>query len=117
MGDDDRLWTAIAEPSRRRLLDALLERGDATATELAHGLPITRQAVTKHLAVLEEVGLIEGRRQGREVRYTVLVARVDAAAAAMGRVAGMWDARLARIKRIAETVHAAQLAASEEPHG
>jgi DNA-binding transcriptional ArsR family regulator len=101
---DDALWAAVADPTRRRVLDALLERGEATTTALALGLPVTRQAVAKHLAVLNRVGLVAGRRRGREVRYTVRPERLDHAAEAMARVAAQWDRRLARIKHLAESV-------------
>jgi DNA-binding transcriptional ArsR family regulator len=100
--EEDELWAAIAEPMRRRLLDVLLERGEATATELAEQLPVTRQAVAKHLAVLERAGLVAGDRRGRELRYTVRPARLDDATDAMARVASRWDRRLERIKRLAE---------------
>ncbi len=73
---------------------------------LASGLPVTRQAVAKHLVVLNRVGLVAGRRRGREVRYAVRPERMDDAAEAMARVAAQWDARLARIKRLAEAVQA-----------
>jgi DNA-binding transcriptional ArsR family regulator len=105
---DEELWAAVAEPGRRRLLDVLLARGEATATTLASELPITRQAVTKHLAVLERVGLVEARRHGREVRYTVRPERLDAAAKAMAQVAARWDGRLRAIKRLAESAHREQ---------
>ena len=100
--EEDELWAAIAEPMRRRLLDVLLERGEATATELAEQLPVTRQAVAKQLAVLERAGLVAGDRRGRELRYTVRPARLDDATDAMARVASRWDRRLERIKRLAE---------------
>jgi DNA-binding transcriptional ArsR family regulator len=103
---EDALWAAVADPTRRRVLDALLERGEATTTTLAEGLPVTRQAVAKHLAVLNRVGLVAGRRRGREVRYVVRPERLDDAAEAMARVAAQWDRRLARIKRLAESVQA-----------
>jgi ArsR family transcriptional regulator, cadmium/lead-responsive transcriptional repressor len=98
----DELWSAVADPTRRRVLDAILARGEASATVVAGELPVTRQAVVKHLAVLDRAGLVEGRRQGREVRYTVRPRRLDAAARSMASVAAEWDARLAAIKRIAE---------------
>ena len=91
---DDQLWAAIAEPSRRRLLDLLLRDGDATATALAAELPFTRQAVAKHLAVLAGVGLVEGRRQGREVRYVVRHDRLDAAIRVLAQVARQWEGHL-----------------------
>jgi DNA-binding transcriptional ArsR family regulator len=106
LAEEDALWAAVADPTRRRVLDALLERGEATTTTLAEGLPVTRQAVAKHLAVLNSVGLVAGQRQGREVRYVVRPERLDAAAEAMARVAAQWDRRLARIKRLAESIQA-----------
>jgi ArsR family transcriptional regulator, cadmium/lead-responsive transcriptional repressor len=98
----DELWAAVADPTRRRLLDALLAHHEATATSLAAGLPVTRQAVAKHLAVLDRAGLVEGRRRGREVRYAVRPERLDVATQGMARVAAQWDERLAAIKRLAE---------------
>jgi DNA-binding transcriptional ArsR family regulator len=100
--EGDELWAAVADPTRRRLLDALLAHGEATATTLASELPVTRQAVAKHLAVLDRAGLVEGRRQGREVRYAVRPERLDAATQGMARVSAQWDERLAAIKRLAE---------------
>jgi DNA-binding transcriptional ArsR family regulator len=102
-GEQDELWAAIAEPARRRLLDLLLARGEATATMLAAELPISRQAVVKHLAVLDRAGLVEGRRLGREVRYSVRPERLDTASRRLAEVAAGWDARLATIKRLAES--------------
>jgi DNA-binding transcriptional ArsR family regulator len=98
----DELWSAVGDPTRRRVLDLLLHRGEATATVLAGGLPVTRQAVAKHLAVLDRAGLVEARRQGREVRYAIRAERLDVAMRAMAQVAAEWDARLSAIKRIAE---------------
>jgi ArsR family transcriptional regulator, cadmium/lead-responsive transcriptional repressor len=106
IAEDDALWAAVADPTRRRVLDALLERGEASTTTLAEEMPVTRQAVAKHLVVLHRVGLVTGRRRGREVRYTVRPERLDDAAEAMARVAQQWDRRLARIKRLAESVQA-----------
>jgi ArsR family transcriptional regulator, cadmium/lead-responsive transcriptional repressor len=100
--EGDELWAAVADPTRRRLLDALLAHGEATATTLARELPVTRQAVAKHLAFLDRAGLVEGRRRGREVRYAVRPDRLDAATQGMARVAAQWDQRLAAIKRLAE---------------
>ena len=106
---EDELWEAIADPSRRRVLDLILAHGQATPTALAAELPFTRQAVAKHLAVLARAGLVEARRQGREVRYTIRTERLDAAARAMAHAAQVmaaaaarWDSRLDAIKRLAE---------------
>jgi DNA-binding transcriptional ArsR family regulator len=103
---DDELWSAIADPSRRRVLDLIVVGGEATPSTLAGAVPFSRQAVSKHLAVLEQAGLVESRRAGREVRYRVAPARLDEAARAMANVASDWDRRLRAIKRIAEAAHA-----------
>ena len=103
---DDDLWAAIADPSRRRVLDLLVQRGEATASSLADEVPFTRQAVSKHLVVLEEAGLIERRKQGREVLFRVDADRLDQATRAMSEVAREWDRRLDSIKRLAEAAHA-----------
>ena len=99
----DRLWAAIADPTRQQLLDRLLASGDATATALARDLPITRQGIAKHLAVLERAGLVEATRTGREVRFTVREDRLDQATRRMAQILARWDERLATIKRIAES--------------
>ena|SRR5215218_8499988 len=108
LGEEDELWAAVADPIRRRLLDVLLARGEATATALAEELPVTRQAVAKHLAVLDRAGLVDREQHGREVRYAVRPDRLDAAAESMARVAAEWDGRLAAIKRLAESSHRAR---------
>ena len=102
----DRLWTALGDPMRIRLLDLLLERGEATASTLAGALPITRQGVSKHLNVLERDGLVTAHRSGREVRYAIREERLDQGRAALARTAGRWDTRLTAIKEMAE--HAAK---------
>lgn len=96
------LFAALADPTRQQLLDILAARGGATATTLAAGLPISRQAIVKHLAVLERAGLVVGQRRGREVRYTVQPARLDVATRWLTDRAAFWDAHLAAIKRLAE---------------
>ena len=106
--DVDELWSAVGDPTRRRVLDVLLNRGEATATTLAGELPVSRQAVAKHLVVLDRAGLVEGRRRGREVRYAVRPERLDVAARSMAQVAAQWDTRLEAIKRIAEAAALAQ---------
>jgi ArsR family transcriptional regulator, cadmium/lead-responsive transcriptional repressor len=103
---DDDLWSAIADPSRRRVLDLLVRSGEATASALAGGVPFTRQAVSKHLVVLERSGLVSRRKQGREVLYRVDPDRLDQATRAMAELARHWDRRLDRIKRLSEAAHA-----------
>ena len=100
--DADRLWAALGDPMRLRLLDLLLERGEATASALAPALPNTRQGGAKHLAVLERSVLVVARRAGRELRFAVREDRLDQARRQMAQVAARWDERLVAIKRIAE---------------
>jgi DNA-binding transcriptional ArsR family regulator len=101
-GPAEEVLAALADPTRRRILDLLAARGEATATIIAAELPVTRQGVVKHLAALDRVGLVAGHRQGREVRYRVRPERLSSTARWMEEVAAEWDARLAAIKRIAE---------------
>jgi DNA-binding transcriptional ArsR family regulator len=103
---DEELWSAIADPSRRQVLDLLVSHGEVSASWLAGRVPFTRQAVSKHLVVLERAGLISRRKQGREVLYQVEAERLDQAARAMAELAAQWDRRLGAIKRLAEAAHA-----------
>ena len=102
---DDELWSAIAEPSRRQVLDLLVSHGEVSASWLAERVPFSRQAVSKHLVVLERSGLISRRKQGREVLYQVEADRLDQATRAMAELAAQWDKRLNAIKRLAEAAH------------
>jgi len=101
---DDELWSAIGDPTRRRMLDLLLADGEATSTSLSARLPVTRQAVAKHLGVLDRAGLVHVTPTGREMRYRVDDAQFARAVAQLTAVGTAWDARLRRIKRIAEAV-------------
>ena len=101
---DDDLWSAIGDPTRRRLLDLLLADAGGTATTLSDQLPVSRQAVAKHLGVLDRVGLVHGTPSGREKRYGVDEAQLARAVAQLASVGSTWDARLRRIKRIAEAL-------------
>ncbi|MDQ4054514.1 MAG: metalloregulator ArsR/SmtB family transcription factor [Actinomycetota bacterium] len=104
---DDDLWSAIGDPTRRRMLDLLLADGVATATTLSDRLPVTRQAVAKHLVVLDRVGLVHATQAGRERRYRIDDAQLARAVAQLSEVGTTWDARLRRIKRIAEAIQRA----------
>jgi len=105
---DDDLWSAVGDPTRRRLLDQLLSDGDGTATSLSEHVPVTRQAVAKHLDVLDRAGLVHATPVGREKRYRVDEAQLARATAQLASVGATWDARRRRISRIAESVHGAQ---------
>jgi DNA-binding transcriptional ArsR family regulator len=102
---DDDLWSAIGDPSRRRVLDLLVSNGDVSASWLAGRVPFSRQAVSKHLVVLERAGLISRRKQGREVLYQVEADRLDEATRVMAELVAQWDRRLGTIKRLAEAAH------------
>lgn len=105
---NDELWSAIGDPTRRRMLDLLLATGAGTATSLSEHLPVTRQAVAKHLGVLDHVGLVEATPAGREKRYRVNEAQLERAVAQLNAVGNTWDARLRRIKQIAEGLQKGQ---------
>jgi ArsR family transcriptional regulator, cadmium/lead-responsive transcriptional repressor len=81
------VFGALADPSRRQVIDYLAEQGTATATELTGELPMTRQAVAKHLATLADAGLVESERLGRETRYRLTEAGEE------------WDERLDALRR------------------
>lgn len=95
------MFAALADETRWGILTALGE-GDASASALAGRLPVSRQAIAKHLAVLQEVGLVEPIRVGREVRFRVLGTELAATAAELDAIGRAWDRRLAAIKEIAE---------------
>jgi DNA-binding transcriptional ArsR family regulator len=92
----DAVFDALADPVRRQLLSTIAQR-PATATELASELPITRQAVAKHLGSLSHAGLLARERDGRDVRYRLTPAPLSGAASWMASVGGQWDQRLTRL--------------------
>jgi DNA-binding transcriptional ArsR family regulator len=95
------VFAALGDETRWSILTALGE-GDASASALAGRLPVTRQAIARHLSVLQEVGLVEPVRVGREVRYRVVGAELAATARRLDGIGAEWDRRLAAIKQIAE---------------
>jgi ArsR family transcriptional regulator, cadmium/lead-responsive transcriptional repressor len=105
---DDELWSAIGDPIRRRMLDLLLTGSGGTATTLSEQLPVTRQAVAKHLVVLDRVGLVHVTPSGRERLYEVDEVQLARAVAQLSSVGATWDARLHRIKRMAEAIQRGQ---------
>jgi DNA-binding transcriptional ArsR family regulator len=98
-GRVDDVFDALGDPGRRSLVRAIAARGDATATELAADLPVTRQAVAKQLAVLADAGLLRATRSGRETRYAVTPGPLRDAVAWMVEVGSQWDERLERLGR------------------
>ena len=95
------VFAALGDETRWSILAALGE-SDASASALAGQLPVTRQAIAKHLSVLQQVGLVESVRAGRELRYRVIGSQLSETARHLDRVGLEWDRRLAAIKRIAE---------------
>jgi len=96
------VFAALGDPTRWRLLGTLAQQGEGTATTLAALLPVSRPAVIKHLGVLDRAGLVTRHRTGREVRYRVEPARLEATARQIAAVAAAWDRRLAALKALAE---------------
>lgn len=92
------VFGALSDPTRRQLLSQI-SRHPSTATELAGGLPISRQAVVKHLSALSDAGLLARERAGREVRYRVTPEPLSDAVSWMAQVGGQWDDRLAALDR------------------
>ena len=97
------VFAALGDETRWSILVALGE-GDASASALAVRLPVTRQAIAKHLTVLQDVGLVEPVRVGREIRYRVLGSQLAETARNLDAIGAEWDRRLAAIKRIAESL-------------
>ena len=95
----DAVFQALADPHRRFVLETLADRGSATVTELAAELPVTRQAVAKHLGTLRTAELVEPTRAGREIRYRLSPAPLGDALDWMERVGATWDERLAALRR------------------
>jgi DNA-binding transcriptional ArsR family regulator len=91
------VFDALGDATRRQVFREIAERPELTASSLASELPITRQAVAKHLAALHRAGLVEPRREGRETRYTLTPAPLMDAMDWMAEVGGAWDQRLARL--------------------
>ena len=111
----DDLWSAIGDPTRRRMLDLLVAHGKGTASSLGSSLPVTRQAVARHLAVLERVDLVHSSMEGRERIFRPTEAQLARAAQQLAAVGSSWDRRLARIAHIAEAAER-QNHTGDEPH-
>ncbi len=93
----DEVFSALADPTRRRLLNQLSTEGPLSATDLAAGYTVSRQAVVKHLGTLSAAGLLRSERHGREVLYGVVPERLNPATAWLADVGARWDSRLAAL--------------------
>ncbi len=93
------MFAALADTTRRQVLALVGEHGPLSATELAARLPISRQAVTKHLAVLRDAGLVDAEREGRDIRYRATPAPLTDAQRWLADAGNRWDRRLAALQR------------------
>jgi ArsR family transcriptional regulator, cadmium/lead-responsive transcriptional repressor len=91
------VFEALADATRRAVLRDVAERGPVTATQLAADLPVTRQAIAKHLAVLREAGLVDQERAGRETRFRATPAPMADASRWLDATGAAWDDRLGRL--------------------
>ncbi len=98
-GAEAAIFAALGDPTRLQLLDRMGEREPRSIAQLSEGLTISRQAVTKHLRVLEGAGLVTMRREGRESRYAPRAEAILSAQAYLNRVTAQWDSALARLAR------------------
>jgi DNA-binding transcriptional ArsR family regulator len=95
----EQVFTALADPTRRAILAELAAKGPATATDLAARLPITRQAIAKHLVLLAEVGLVTAEPgERRRVRYRLRSAPMQAAQQFLAALARDWEGPLGALK-------------------
>lgn len=100
MNDDvDAVFAALSDPMRRRVIRYLSEEGPVTATELAHRLPVSRQAIAKHLMSLEDAGLVASSLEGRSRRFRLTPAPMREAMGWMADVGAEWDERLQSLRR------------------
>lgn len=98
MSDPQPVLAALADPTRRALFERLNSEGPASASKLATELPISRQAISKHLNLLDSAGLVSRREQGRQVVYSARVTPLDEVATWLENVGDQWDQRLRRLK-------------------
>lgn len=97
------VFAALADPTRRAMLEALVREGSTSVPELSEQLPISRQAIAKHLASLDRAGLIErASASGREVRFQLRAGALAPASAWLEQTERDWERRLARLKRAVE---------------
>jgi DNA-binding transcriptional ArsR family regulator len=95
----DAVFAALADPTRRRMIEVLARRPTATATGLAAELPISRQAVAKHLGALKRARLVRAQRRGRETQYSLDAAALAEVERWVAAVGAEWDERLGRLER------------------
>lgn len=99
MTEPHELFAALSDPTRLDVLTTLAGSGPATATEIAARMPVSRQAVSKHLSALDAAGLVHRESLGREVKYTFTPGPLELLARWAGNAGDQWDDRLERLKR------------------
>ena len=92
------VFSALGDPTRRQVLRLVAENGPASATSLGRELPVSRQAIVKHLVVLKSAGLVTGERSGQEIRYSLVPEPLGEAAEWLAQIGARWDERLARLR-------------------
>ena len=100
--NDDRIgavFSALADPTRRRVVTRMAQGGPLTASQLASNLPVSRQAVVKHLQALGQAGLVSAERRGREVQYRLDPTPLVGARSWMDAIGARWDSRLEALRR------------------
>ena len=100
MTSTDAVFAALSDPTRRSVLQSIAGAGTATATQIAVQLPVSRQAIVKHLGVLDKAGLVTAARTGREVRYRLSPEPLTDAVAWIAELGALWDERLARLEKM-----------------
>jgi ArsR family transcriptional regulator, cadmium/lead-responsive transcriptional repressor len=93
------VFSALSDPTRRQVIERLVARGGASATELAEELPVSRQAIAKHLLALNEAGLVTSEQSGRQKRYRLTPQPMGEVVGWMAEVGAQWDARLGALRR------------------
>lgn len=102
-GETDQVFFALSDPTRREVIRHLSAQGPATVSDLARELPVTRQAVAKHLAALDEAGLVAAEQDGRRKRYRLTPGPLAEAMGWMADVGSHWDERLEALRRHLES--------------
>lgn len=97
-----KVFNALADNTRRSIINTLTAQGAHTATQLSNDMKITRQGVAKHINILIEAGLISTNKQGREVYYDVTPAPLAQATQWITHIEAQWDKRLAALKTLVE---------------
>lgn len=99
---EQHVFAALADPTRRQLIEKLTDEGAKTATQLADELPITRQGVSKHLNILADAGLVTVRQRGRDKYYFLTPEPLEAASTWISAIAARWDTRLEALRDFVE---------------